>query len=162
MHIRRATMQDAALLARLNIPIQQLHVDAMPSRFKVPQPHDPALIAFYEERLATEDWVGYVVENDADAMGYILCMIRRSPDNPFVYAETTLLVDQISVKPEYKRRGCGQMLMQAAFELAREVQAARIELNVWDFNHSAQAFYQALGFRSIHHRMQWVLGKSEL
>jgi ribosomal protein S18 acetylase RimI-like enzyme len=161
MHIRRTTIHDAALLARLNIPIQQLHVDAMPYRFKPPQPNDPALVAFYEERLASDEWVGYVVENDEAAMGYILCEIRRSPDNPFKYAETTLLVDQISVNPEYKRRGCGRALLQAAFELAHEIQAARVVLDVLDFNNGAQAFYQTMGFQPVIHRLQFMMDAIE-
>jgi ribosomal protein S18 acetylase RimI-like enzyme len=159
MHIRQTTIHDAALLARLNMPIQQLHADAVPARFKAPLLDDPAVIAFYEERLSNEDWVGYVAENEHEALGYVLCAIQRSPENPFKYAETTLLVDQLSINPEHQRQGCGQALMQAAFDFAHEVGASSVMLSVWEFNQQAQAFYKAQDFQYMTHRLQYILAK---
>ncbi len=157
MHIRRTTVHDAALLARLNAPIQQLHTNTFPTRFKAPLPNDPELIALYAERLASDEWVGYVAENDGEPVGYILCEICYSPENVFTYAETTLLVDQLSVNPEHHRRGYGQALMQAAVELAHETQVSRIVLNVWAFNQQARAFYEKLNFQPMAHKLQWLV-----
>jgi ribosomal protein S18 acetylase RimI-like enzyme len=149
-------VHDAALLAHLNAPIQQLHADALPTRFKAPLPNNPELIAFYTERLARADWVGYVAEKDETAVGYILCAIVCSPESVLTYADTSLLIDQLSVNPEYQRCGYGHALMQAAIALAHEVQASCIILNVWAFNQQARAFYEKLNFQPMAHKLQWI------
>lgn len=144
--IRQAQADDAPLLARLNISVQQLHADHFPQRFKPLQPDDPALLAFYDKLLADPTCVIYLAAWDGEAAGYVVCMVKDSAGNAFIYPAKTLLVDQLSVSEAFRRRGIGRALMERAASLARDVGADSIQLTVWTFNEEAIAFYKQLGY----------------
>lgn len=151
--IRPATVEDAELLAALNVPVQQMHADMMPHIFK-PAVVTPALIEHYQNALAGENTAAYIAEVDGMPAGYILCHIQLRPDNPFTFARQILYIDEISVNPEYRRRGCGQELIQVALKLAREKQLTRVVLDMWNFNDGAHQFYLSQGFEVYQYRMQ--------
>jgi ribosomal protein S18 acetylase RimI-like enzyme len=52
----------------------------------------------------------------------------------------------LAVRSDRQRQGIGRRLMAAAHEWVKERKLAEITLNVWEFNHQAVAFYQALGY----------------
>jgi ribosomal protein S18 acetylase RimI-like enzyme len=51
------------------------------------------------------------------------------------------------IKPGYRKRGIGRMLMQRLAEIAEERKCARIELDVEAKNKEAFAFYNKFGFK---------------
>ncbi len=55
-----------------------------------------------------------------------------------------LYVDQISVNPEIQGNGIGRELMKMAEQFAKEHGAVRIELDYWNENEEASAFYEKL------------------
>ncbi len=151
MHIRRATADDAELLARLNAPVQQLHYEARPDFYKPPA-LTAELIADFRERLLRDDICAFVAEEEGEPIGYLLAHVTERADNPYSYATRRLVVDQISVNPDQRSKGCGERLMQEAFALAKSPGIETFALGVWAFNERAIAFYQRLGFnvRDLH------------
>lgn len=154
--VRRATPQDAALLAALNAPIHALHVAARPDIFRPLSGDDPALIQFFADALACPDDVIFILEQDGTPAGYVYARIVRRPENLFTCALDDVLVDQLSVSPPYQGRGHGAQLMQAAEAFAREGGFRRVALDVWAFNDGAQAFYDAQGFTAFSLRLEKV------
>lgn len=59
----------------------------------------------------------------------------------------------IAIDRNYKRRGIGRKLMDALEQKAQKNKVRQIELNVYDFNCSALAFYEDIGFHTISHTM---------
>ena len=57
----------------------------------------------------------------------------------------SVCVDNLYVEPGSRRRGIASALMKAVDDWAREKEAQRIELHVWDFNRDALFLYQKLG-----------------
>jgi GNAT superfamily N-acetyltransferase len=62
-------------------------------------------------------------------------------------------VEEISVRPAFRRRGCGKALIAAVRELARELQVDRVGLDHWEFNRAAHDFFAQQGFVTISERM---------
>jgi GNAT superfamily N-acetyltransferase len=56
-----------------------------------------------------------------------------------------LWLEDLYVKPEFRRQGCAKALLQALARLARERGCGRFEWAVLDWNASAIEFYQSLG-----------------
>ena len=56
-----------------------------------------------------------------------------------------LWLEDLFVRPEYRRQGCAKALLHALAGLARERRCGRFEWAVLDWNASAIEFYQALG-----------------
>jgi len=148
MHIRQAVPGDGLLLSSLSMDVQRLHAENHPRIFKVPPSEDFA-VAFFDEMLADPVVHIFIAEEDGIGAGCILCKLVERLDNPFTFAARILLVDQISVHPEKRRKGIGAALLEQAELLARQVKAERIVLDSWDFNTEAHMFFERMGFRKF-------------
>lgn len=153
--IRKATLEDAALLSALNVDVQRLHADALPHIFKQPGSDDFAL-QFMRQLLADEsNNIFFIAEQDGEAVGYVFVRLIEKPDNPFMFAWKRLLIDQISVRPAYQGHGIGKLLIHAVRTLAQEQGIDVIALESWQFNQAAQAFFHSQGFVNFNVRM-WL------
>jgi len=148
MKIRSATALDAALLSRLSMDVQRLHVEHRPGIFKLPE-HENYAVPFFEEMLADPAIHIFLAEEAENALGYILCKIIERPETPFTFAARTLLIDQVSVRPEAHRLGVGTLLMRQVEVLAKELGVERIHLDSWDFNEDAHAFFERMGYQKF-------------
>lgn len=140
---RRATLADAATLARLNTHVQAWHAAHYPEAF-IPNPDPDALAAYFANRLADPGCTAFLTGDPAT--GYALCQIQTREPSIFSPAIRRLLIDHIAVAPEARRQGQGRALLQAARALACALQADEILLDTWDSNHDAHAFFRTAGF----------------
>jgi ribosomal protein S18 acetylase RimI-like enzyme len=151
MNIRQAVSVDALRLSALCLDVQRLHAEHHPDVFQMPQREDFA-ITFFEEMLGDPTVRIFIAESDGEAVGYILCKLVERTPNPFTFAMSSLHVDQISVRPDARRRGVGFALMQQAETLAKEWDVQRVQLDSWDFNINAHAFFERSGFQKFNFR----------
>ena len=151
MNIRQATPVDNFLLSSLCMDVQRLHAEHHPRIFKMPQDADFAA-DFFDEMLADPLVTIYLVEEDAQALGYIFCKLIEREESPFTYSNRFLHIDQISVRPDAQGRGAGTALMAQVEQLARELSLSRIQLDSWNCNARAHGFFEALGFEKFHYR----------
>ena len=151
MSIRQATLSDSLLLSSLTRDVQSLHAQNHAKIFKIPHSDDFAAL-FFEEMLADPAVTIFIAEDHGNAVGCVVCKLVERLDNPFTFAARILLVDQISVRPEARRKGTGAALLEQAESLARELEAERIVLDSWDFNLEAHAFFERMGFQKFNFR----------
>jgi len=151
MRIEVATFEDASLLAELNQPVQELHARTVPEFFRPASKTE--IESFFRDLLKDEAHHAFVAYEGSKPVGYVLLVIRERPPTPFSYARRWLLVDQISVLPEYEGMGYGQGLMHSAFELAHCEGITDIETETWSFNERAQAFFRQQGFKPRSERL---------
>ena len=109
-------------------------------------------VSFFEDMLADPAVHIFIAEEDGKAAGCILCKLIDRPENPFSFPARTLLIDQISVRPEAQGMGAGRALMEQAELLARELNVDRMHLNSWDFNLGAHAFFERMGYQKFNFR----------
>ena len=148
MNVRRAMVEDAAQISALLEDVHQLHVDAHPEIFKPvsPEVFPPETVA----ALMTDPNVFFfLAEESEEVVGYLQAELRQRPESPFRYEQNEIHVHHISVKPTHKHRGHGERLMDAAKELMHIHNADTLTLNVWAFNHNAQAFFRAQGLEPL-------------
>ncbi|HEY7758434.1 MAG TPA: ribosomal protein S18-alanine N-acetyltransferase [Burkholderiales bacterium] len=84
----------------------------------------------------------WVMERDRATVGYGVLMIG--------VAEAHLL--NLSVAREWQRRGLGRELLQHFIQLARQLEAERLFLEVRPSNASARGLYARAGFRELYVR----------
>ena len=148
MQLRRATLEDAATLARLNRWVHDLHVGAEPAVYV--QSDAGQVEAWARERLAAPGVRAVVAELDGVTVGYVVTQDVRRAGTPFAAPRAFLLVDELAVALAARRRGVGRALMDAAHALARELGLPRVELDVRSWNAAALGFYRALGYAPAH------------
>lgn len=140
---RRATPADAATLARLNAHVQDWHAAHYPEAF-FPNPDPEALAAYFADRLSDPACTAFLLGDPATA--YALCQLHIRDTSVFSPGYRRLMIDHIAVAPEARRRGQGRSLLDAARQLARDLNIDEILLDTWAANHDAHAFFRAAGF----------------
>jgi len=163
--VREANLDDAATIARLSNVVQGLHYGAFPERFH--EPDQARVEQVYRQMLAsngtaataqTRAWLG--VDDNDEAVGYVLAVLRERPENAFTKAIRWIELDQISVLDDARGLGAGRLLAASVVEWAQGSGVELLELSVWDFNEGARAFFSSLGFEPLWHRQSLRLPTS--
>ena len=150
-NVRQAMPADYPALYPVFAEMDEIHARALPRIFKKTDPRKMA------EHLSSEQAGGtsvlLVAEDQGKIVGFIRLKIERSPDNPLLQPRRYVKIKDLGVTGEYRRRGVGRILMKAAERWAGEQGIEDMELNVWEFNRAALAFYQKLGFDTARRTM---------
>jgi ribosomal protein S18 acetylase RimI-like enzyme len=149
--IRKATVADVPALAVLNAYVQNLHVAAEPEIYRATAPRE------LEQRLReTLEWQGthvLLAEVDDEPAGSVVMREVVSEGHTYIHPARQMMVDQLVVAPEFRRRGVGRALMTAVDRHAKEAGLTGIVLDVRAHNEDAIAFYQQLGYAPAQWRM---------
>ena len=145
MHIRQTT--DAALIARLNEAVQQVHVRLHPELF-TPYSY-PDMKSAFEQYVRRENSFFFVVAEQAQShpVGYIWIELRNVAPNCFRRGYQAAHIHQLSVSESEQRLGFGSALMEHAAAFARESGCTQVELDYWVENTPAAAFYRQIGYQ---------------
>ena len=147
MRIEPATSDDVATIAQLNVAIHDLHCQLAPDYFRAASP--PAAAAELKELLADMDSRALIAWEEDVPVGYcVLKIVQREP-NAWSAGFRRILVDALSVEPQWRRRGVGTRLMEAAFAFAREQGIRELMLEYWSNNAPAREFYKSMGFAPL-------------
>src|SRR5688500_11559893 len=111
INIRQATSDDAATLTALNLAVHNIHAQAVPSYFKPTTSTDPGIQAAFVNHLTDENTRIFIAEVDNEAVGYLMTILRPYEENPYALAHSRLVIDQMSVNPDYRSKGLGHALM---------------------------------------------------
>jgi ribosomal protein S18 acetylase RimI-like enzyme len=103
--------------------------------------------------LADEDHGLFVVEVERQVVGFLHVTVRDALPIPILVLRRVAVVDNIAVKEAHRRAGLGRALMGRAEQWAQAKGAAEVELNVYEFNAAAIAFYERLGYQAFSRRM---------
>jgi len=150
--IRRAAANDYDALCAIIDEVDSLHRDQMPHIFQ--KPPGPVRDREYILGLLADQDVGlFVAEVKGQVAGFVHVLVRDTPPWPVLVPRRRAFVDSLAVGREFRRRGVGRALMDQAHEWAIAKGAVDIELNVFEFNQPALAFYRALGYETSTRRM---------
>lgn len=92
---------------------------------------------------------GFVWEENGEIIGNVSLVPYRHARRRYY------LIANVAVHPDYRRRGIGRMLTQAAIQRARQKGATEIWLHVREDNPGAIRLYEELGFRERARRTSW-------
>ena len=67
------------------------------------------------------------------------------------------LIDEFGVDAAYRRHGVASAMVAFIRDYAKEAGFRRLELNMWEFNQGALAFYEAAGFQTFRRYMEMKL-----
>jgi diamine N-acetyltransferase len=151
--IRKATPQDYDELCIVIDEGDALHRDNVPQRFQ--KPTGPVRDRDYILGLLADENVGlFVAEQEGKLVGFVHVIIRDAPPLPILVPRRYAIIDSIAVRKEYRGQGIGHALMAQAHDWATAKGATTVELNVYDFNKQAIAFYRSLGYEIQAHWMR--------
>lgn len=157
--IRPATEADLKDLERLGLEVQGEHAAALPGIFRAGV--SPLAGEYVIELLRSDTAAVLVAERDDHALvGCVVVMLRHAPEYAVFEPRCFAVVDLLAVASTARRTGVGRLLMKGAALWATQHGAASLELNVWEFNREAIAFYAAVGMETARRTMTLPLNGS--
>ena len=142
---------DADFLAELNREVQEHHHRMYPEIFR---PYVKEEIAkAIKKMLGGREAKAFVAYEGDEPAGYAIIFISRFNQNAFQHARSAMQVDQFAVLEKFRRKGVGKELMEFLVELAKKEKLSRIDLNHWERNDDARAFFGKSGFVYYNSRM---------
>lgn len=148
--IREATEQDYEGLCKLFAEGDLLHNQALPQIFT--KPDGPFRSREFISRiLEDESAVILVAESGGQVISLIHVLIRESPDIPIMVKRRYAYISDIAIAERLRGSGIGKALMRQAERWAIQRNVSQFELNVWDFNKNAIAFFKKLGYTPSRH-----------
>jgi ribosomal protein S18 acetylase RimI-like enzyme len=148
MNLRRAALNDAPALARVNAAAWQaayrgIVPDSYLQRFTVEQ-----RTGRFTELLAADSGETcaetHAAESNHEIVGFLILGRCRDPD---VDRKTTGEIWGIYVSPEHWREGVGRLLCQQGQSILAGRGYSTVTLWVLEANQEARMFYEAMGFR---------------
>jgi ribosomal protein S18 acetylase RimI-like enzyme len=154
--IRKATAEDYSPLSELYDEVDVLHSDSLPHLFQ--KPDGAVRKQDYFRGLIADENVGiFVVEIAGRLVGYVHAVIKDAPAIPVFVPRRYASVEGIGVNLEFQNHGIGRLLMERVHEWAMGKGSTSIELNVYEFNKTAIAFYERLGYKTLSRKMSKAL-----
>lgn len=153
--IRFAKETELEQINKLRKQVNDLHVKGKPEIFKAgfsEELKNYVYDVFYNERKKI-----VVCDCDGIIAGFAILNHISKPESPFSYARDFLDIDEFCVDVHYRRQGIATQMIQYIQDYAKNEDFTRIELNMWEFNQEALAFYESIGFTTYRRYMEMKL-----
>ena len=98
-----------------------------------------------------------VAEEAGVLLGFAILHRVHKPENPFIYPRDYLDIDEFGVDAAHRRQGIATALVNYLRDYARAQGFDRVELNMWEFNREALAFYEGAGFTTYRRYLEMKL-----
>ena len=155
VEIRFAAESDLFAVNLLRKEVNDLHVAGKPEIFK-PGFSAPLRDYLYEVCHDPEKRV-LVADCDGVVAGYAILHAVHRPETPYMFSRHYLDVDEFCVSQNVRRQGIGAALVRFIRDYAKAEGFPRVELNMWEFNQDALAFYEAVGFSTYRRYLELKL-----
>ena len=151
--VRPARASDYVRLSAVFGEAERFHRVALPGVFREPSGLFPP-VALFGQLLDGPDSAVYVAEDGPELVGVVTIRAEVVPESQIMLPRRSAIVELLAVRSDRQRRGSGTALMLAARSWATARGLDRVALNVWEFNQSAIAFYQSLGYATSSRMME--------
>lgn len=155
MIIRTAREEELDRVNELRKQVNDLHVAGKPEVFKKGFPDE--LKDFIHVIYNDPEQEIIVAESDGTICGFAVLHHIVKGETPFMYERDFLDIDEFCVDAAFRRQGVALRMMTFIRSYAKEKGFHRLELNMWEFNEGALAFYEAAGFKTFRRYMEMML-----
>ncbi len=138
--LRRATPSDAEALTRLRGLMHEAMGDATTEVWRA------RCIEDFRRRLATEDFVAFVVEEDGEVVSGGAGWLEEHLPAPYQLDARRGHISSMSTDPAFQRQGLAAQVVEALMGWFAEQDILRVDLRATE---DGQPLYESLGFRVL-------------
>ena len=155
MIVRFAKENELGRVNELRKQVNDIHVEGKPDVFK--PGFGQELRDFVKVIWNDPEQEIVVAEDDGVICGFAVLHHINKPENPFMKERDFIDIDEFCVDKDHRRKGAASAMVSFIKEYAKEKGFSRIELNMWEFNQDALAFYEAAGFKTFRRYMEMMI-----
>ncbi len=146
--VRAATMADLAVVIELRLALLREH--AQNPIYRRLRPDAPARASrLFAQQLRCESEVTFLAEVDGAAVGVLRCV--KSAGLPLLFPAKHGYISSVYVVPSARRHGVLRALFSSAIDWCRDHGLREARLHNAVENETANAVWDALGFRVVEH-----------
>ena len=156
INIRRAQEKDTGRVLALLTQVLEIHADARPDIFV----HGTTKYSGEElQEIFRDDTrpVYVAVDERDEVLGYVFCVMQEQPVSENMVPFRSVYIDDLCVDEKARGRHVGEQLFAFVKDMARRQGCYEVNLNVWEGNDSARAFYDRMGMRVMKTQMEYIL-----
>ena len=151
--VRPAKQEELARVNELRRMVNELHVAGRPAHFK--PGFGPELQGHLAEQSSQPERFGVLVAlEDGEVAGFATVQYVHRPEGPYTLPLDYYHVEEFGVDAAHRRRGVATALVEYMKADAKARGFTCLDLDVWAFNDSALAFYEAAGFTTYRRYME--------
>lgn len=153
--VRPAAFEELPRINEIRAYVNDVHVAGRPDTFR--PGFCEALQQILYKRYETPNWTILAAVLEGQIVGFATVEYLDRPESPYNLARKMYHVEEFGVAPGFQRRGVATALVEYMKRDAAQRGYPRIELDMWEFNQGALAFYEAVGFQTYRRYMElWV------
>ena len=152
IRVRYASADDLDQVNLIRREVNDLHVQGRADFFRADA--WPSIEGHAADLLNAPDAGLIVAECGGQIAGFATVEYFVKPANPYMRERRYYHVEEFGVSSAFRRCGVGTALIDFMKEDARARGFDRIELDMWEFNRSALAFYEHTGFTTYRRYME--------
>ena len=150
--IRYAKREDLSRVNELRRQVNDLHVEGRPDIFK--PGFNQELQDFLYKIFESDNMDVIVAEREGVICGFACVQYVDKPEGPYSYGRRFYNVDEFCVDAAFRRQGVATEMFDFIKQEAKAKGFERVELNMWEFNEGALAFYESVGFTTYRRNME--------
>ena len=151
--VRFAEEEDLARVNELRKQVNDVHVEGRPDIFK----------AGFGEELREHIWNMWkkedrdiiVADRDGVICGFACVVFHERPETPVMLKRRFYDIEEFGVDEAFRRQGIATEIFNFIKADAKKRGFSRIELNMWEFNEGALAFYEEIGLKTYRRYMEY-------
>lgn len=155
MNVRLAEENELGRINELRKQVNDIHVAGKPDVFKAGFSQE--LQDYVKDIYDDPEQDIAVAEKDGVICGYAVLHHINKPENPFMHERDYLDIDEFGVDEEFRLQGVASAMVSFIREYAVNKGLHRIELNMWEFNGDALAFYETAGFSTYRRYLEMFI-----
>jgi ribosomal protein S18 acetylase RimI-like enzyme len=150
--IRAAKPADYAETRAVYAELHRFHYKGLPHAFR-PTDGPEVSRADFLEWVTHPEAALFVAESEGRLLGLVRCVVRVYEGWSGLVPRRVAYVPSLGVRREARGMGIGRALMERVHQWAGERGLTTVELDVWEFNGGARAFYETLGYQTTRRMM---------
>jgi len=157
VRIRPAGKEDYAGICYLLEQVDWMHIEWYPEYFQPAAPNPTRPESFIQAFINNADADVLLAIDEAGLVGLCMVEVERPGSLAIQRGRAHVNVDVLVVEYNHRGKGIGRALMEAAKDWAENRTIFEVQLQVYDANEAALAFYEGEGFEPLRHtyRLRW-------
>ena len=152
IEVRPAKREELERVNELRRMVNDLHVAGRPAHFR--PGFNAELQGHLYERFEADESDVLVAAVDGEVAGFATVQYVHRPEGPYTLPLDFYHLEEFGVDAAFRRRGVATALVEYMKADAKTRGFTRLDLDVWAFNDSALAFYEAAGFTTYRRYME--------
>ena len=150
--VRYAKSEELESVNNIRKQVNEVHVKGRPDIFREDgwQFIEPFVYTRFDEE--TSGIIVAAIEDEIVGFAVVQYIVR--PESPYNKERKFFHIEEFGVDENYRRKGIATAIIDFVKEDAKKRSFKKIELDMWEFNDGALAFYESIGLKTFRRYME--------